>query len=100
MDVMPKTTEELVLEVLHEFDFKHDRRFIRHLVAVLEDPDMIVPEVEVNASPAAEWVRSSLFLELGGAVASSVTCDLFYTLGRENELGWIEEHLPDYRFKG
>lgn len=107
MEATPKTTKEIVLEFLdkpcyqsEQFDFKNDERFIRHLVAVLEDPTEAVIEEEGYASPAAGWLRSSLLFELGGEVASSLTCDLFYTLDRQNELGWIEEDIPGYKFNG
>lgn len=98
MEATPKTTKEIVLEFLgkpcyqsEQFDFKHDERFIRHLVAVLEDPTEAVIEEEGSASPAAGWFYSSLMFELGKEAASSVTCDLFCTLGRQNELGWMEK---------
>jgi hypothetical protein len=98
MEATPKTTKEIILEVLgkpcyqsEQFDFKNDARFIRHLVAVLEDPTEAVIEEEGNASPAAGWLSSSLLFELGREAANSVTCDLFSTLGRQNELGWMEK---------
>lgn len=98
MEATPKTTKEIVLEFLdkpryqsEQFEFKHDERFIRHLVAVLEDPTEAVIEEEGNASPAAGWLSSSLLFELGGEASRSVTCDLFYTLGRQNELGWMDK---------
>lgn len=98
MEAMPKTTEETILEFLgkpcyqsEQFEVKNDQRFIRHLVAVLEDPTEAVIEEEGNASPAAGWLYSSLMFELGGEAANSLTCDLFYTLGRQDELGWMEK---------
>lgn len=98
MEATPKTTEEIVTEFFgkpcyqsEQFDFKNDQRFIRHLVAVLEDPTEAVIEEEGNASPAAGWLTGSLLFELGGEVAKSVACDLFYTLGRQNELGWMDK---------
>lgn len=98
MEATPKTTKETVLEFLdkpcyqsEQFEFKHDERFIRHLVAVLEDPTEAVIEEGGYASPAAGWLSASLLFELGGETARSVTCDLFSTLGRQNELGWMDK---------
>lgn len=103
MEIAPKTTKEVVIEVLgnsSDYGFENDERFVRHTVCVLEDESMKIAEVEVNASPAAEWFRASVLFDLGNVEASSLTCDLFYTLGRQSELGWIEEQVPGYQIKG
>lgn len=103
METTPKTTEEVVIEVLSNssnYGFEHDERFVRHTVCVLEDLSMTVAEFGVNASPAAEWFRAGVLFDLGNVDASSLTCDLFYTLGRQSELGWIEGQVPGYRFEG
>jgi hypothetical protein len=99
-----KTTEAVSLEVLGKTydEFKYDERFVRHVVATLEDPDMASVRDAGGASNAAVWLRSSLWVGHGGGfeMASRATCDLFYTLGRQDELGWIEGMVPNYHFEG
>lgn len=97
----PKTTTEIALAVVrkhyHQFEIENDARFMSHLVATIEDPTMAGAEIEDLASPAALWVRASLrYTDI--AASESATCDLFYLLGRQDELGWIEEQVPGYQF--
>ena len=91
----PKTTEETALEIIGKTygEFKYDERLVRHTVATLEDPEMAAKRDAGGASDAAVWLRSSLWVGHGGGfeAASKATSDLFHALGRQDELGWIEE---------
>ena len=104
METTPKTIEQIALEIVGKIytEFEYDRRFVRHLVATVEDPTMAVIPYEGAASPAAQWVYASLWsgYEGGYEPAATATCNLFYTLGRQNELGRIESQFPEYRFEG
>jgi hypothetical protein len=59
-----------------------------------EDGEHIEP-----SSLAALKVRAHLWGSFPSEIASRMTCDLYYTLGRQNELGWIEKGVPGYRFE-
>jgi hypothetical protein len=79
-------------------DFLHDERLIRHILATLEDENM---QEAKGTSSAAAWLRSTLWsTDYASSTADKTTCDIFYALGRESELGWILEGIPDYRFEG
>ena len=100
-----KTTEEVVREVLgktyNQFGFDRATDLIADFVATLEDPTQAVMEDEGDASPAAEKIRARLWSRYsGGGASASATADLFYTLGRQDELGWVVEQVPGYSFHG
>jgi hypothetical protein len=101
---LPKpSTEELTRKVLGKtydrFGFGRDSALVSHFVSVLEDPAQSKVEDEGDASPAAEEIRKKLWSHYaGGGASASATSNLFYALGREKELGWVEEQVPGYQF--
>ena len=100
---MPVQTTGVVMRVLgrtyDQFGFHRDKELIADFVKTLEDPAKAVPEDEGDASPAAEEIRSRLWSRYsGGGASASATSDLFYSLGREKELGWVKEQVPGYRY--
>lgn len=77
----------------------------RRVSSVLEDADRSASEN--GASQAATEVRDMLWDDYsemngnkdtskGGFASAASTSDLFYALGREKELGWIEQDAPGY----
>ena len=105
MGTTTKTTEEVVREVLgktyNQFGFNEDTALVNDFVATLDDPTQAYIEDEGDASPAAERIRGRLWSRYtGGGASASATSDLFYTLGRQSELGWVVEQVPGYRFDG
>lgn len=95
--------EEVARKVLgktyDQFGFNQNSRFVSDIVKILNDPAKSVPEDEGDASPAAEEVRKRLWGQYsGGGASASATSNLFYKLGREKELGWVEEQVPGYRY--
>ena len=93
------TTEETVREVLGKsydnYGFQGNTRIINDFVSTLNDPSMSVVAADGEASPAADTIRSSLWSCFTGggdvfyALATRATTELFKSLGRENELGWM-----------
>ena len=101
---LPKPSkEELTRKVIgktyDQFGFGRDATLVAHFVEVLNDPEKSKIEDDGDASPAAEEIRTRLWNYYGGGGASaSTTANLFYSLGREKELGWVEEQVPGYQF--
>jgi hypothetical protein len=93
------STEETVREVLgksyDEYGFQGNQRLINDFVWTLSDPSMSIVAGAGEASPAAESIRTSLWVCFTGGgdgfctMASRATTELFIALGREDELGWI-----------
>lgn len=100
---MPKQTNEAVRKVLgrtyDRFGFSRDEGLIADITSVMEDSSKAIPEDEGDASPAAEYIRQRLWNRYtGGGASASATSDLFHALGREQELGWVVEQVPGYRY--
>lgn len=99
-------TEAVVRDVLgmtyDGFGFQRETGLIEKIVAVLEDEAKAVKddyEDPKDASPAAEEIRGMLWSRFsGGGASAGATTELFLTLGRKDELGWVrdEAHYPDY----
>lgn len=106
LDIKTTTTENVVRTVLGKmydrFGFGNDTRLITEIVAILGDPEKNAPFEEGFAiTDAAYEIREKLWNRYsGGGASATATADLFYTLGRQNELGWLLEEAPGYRFKG
>lgn len=79
------------------------------VTAILEEPFNRQPWVGSDASRGAEEIRETIWHELyaksgsnstsvshTGFTSAAITSDLFYALGREKELGWIEQDAPGY----
>lgn len=79
------------------------------VTAILEEPFNRQPWLGSNASRGAEEIRETIWNELyvksgskntsvsqTGFTSAAITSDLFYALGREKELGWIEQDAPGY----
>lgn len=75
------------------------------VTSLLEDSTK--SSIDNGASKAAEEVRDILWDDFseknenkdtsrGGFASAASTSDLFYALGREKELGWIEQDAPGY----
>lgn len=96
-------TKETVIDVLgpvyNQFGFeesKHPEKFAE----LLNDSSKSAVEDEGDASEAASKIRQILWdYYTGGGASASSTCQLFYTLGRQNELGWIEGEAPGFEFE-
>ena len=106
MEIKTATTENVVRTVLGKmydrFGFNKDTRLISEIVTTLDDPEKSKPlsDEDVVTLAAAE-IRETLWnCYRGGGASATATADLFYTLGRQNELGWLLEEAPGYRFKG
>lgn len=106
MEIKTATTENVVRTVLGKmydrFGFDKDTRLISEIVTILDDPEKSKPlsDEDVVTLAAAE-IRETLWNRYsGGGASATATADLFYTLGRQNELGWLLEEAPGYRFKG
>lgn len=102
-NIASEDNEDVVRRVLgktyNQFGFNRTEALIADFVYVLEDPSQAVVEDAGDPSPAAEHIRSRLWSRYsGGGASASATSDLFYTLGRQDELGWIEEQVPGYRY--
>lgn len=79
------------------------------VTAILEEPFNRQPWPDSDASRGAEAIRETIWHELyvksgsnstsvsqTGFTSAAITSDLFYALGREKELGWIELDAPGY----
>lgn len=113
MTITPNTienTEEIVREVLglsyDRFGFQNDPEQIAEIVALLEDEANAVkeyPEDPKAASVAAAKIREMLWNRYsGGGVSASATTELFLSLDRDNELGWVREEAggyPEYKIE-
>jgi hypothetical protein len=95
-------TEESVIEILEplygSWGFAKTNLPAK-FAALLNDAEKSSVEDEGDASEAASEIRSDLWnYYTGGGASASATCQLFYTLGRQNELGWVEGEAPGFRF--
>jgi hypothetical protein len=89
------TTESIVRAVLGKtykrFGASDDAEFIAEIVTILETPTVIY---EGGMSDAAATIRFRLWGRyFDGRKANSATCDLFFAMERDNELGWIREWI-------
>lgn len=111
MEIKTTTTENVVRAVLGKmydrfgwFGVNENTRLINQIVAVLDDPEkgkLDSDAAEGDVTFAATEIREILWNNYsGGSATASATAELFYTLGRQNELGWLLEEAPGYRFKG
>lgn len=105
MEATKTTTENVVRTVLGKmydrFGFNKDAPLINQIVAVLDDPEKAKLTDDDVVGQAASEIRETLWNRYsGGGASATATADLFYTLGRQNELGWLLEEAPGYRFKG
>lgn len=94
------TVNEVLGKVYNQFGFATSglgERFAN----LLNDPSKAIVEDEGDASAAAEEIRKTLWsYYTGGGASASSTCQLFYTLGRQNELGWVEGEARGFIFNG
>lgn len=96
-------TEEKVIEILEplygSWGFAKTKLPAK-FAELLNDSTKSVVEDEGDASEAASEIRETLWnYYTGGGASASATCQLFYTLGRQNELGWVEGEAPGFRFE-
>lgn len=99
-------TEAIVRDVLgmtyDQFGFQKRNDMIEDIVLMLNDEKQMVkddPTDPNDASFAAEWIRSRLWSAFsGGGASAGATTELFLTLGRGDELGWVrgQATYPDY----
>lgn len=115
MNLDAATVEQTVKEILGEmscqFEFAEDSKLVTALVtALMNENCSVMKHKEDTASFAVELIRNHIWDALvwrntdsdAFIVDSAVTtCNLFYTLGRESELGWIKEQAgSSYGFGG
>lgn len=105
-----KATEEVVSKILNKASEQYGREYNEHLVSMLlitiDGPDSTViyggDDEDLGyiepSSLAALKVRGQLWGTYPSDIASNIACDIYYTLSRQAELGWIKEN--DYRFEG
>lgn len=99
------TTEESVRSVLgvsyDKWSFQKETALIANIAEVMDSPENQAMGEE-GASLAAEKVHHMLWDRyrggyMGGAAAApEATCNLFYSLERQDELGWIAEDAGPY----
>lgn len=87
-----ETTETVIRKVLgltyDRFGFKNDTSTVERVAALLAAE---IPE-DVSTSETAGKVREILWNRYsGGGASAGATCNLFYALGRQDELGWVTE---------
>lgn len=107
-----KATEEVVRKILDKAAEQSGRKYKEHLVSMLlvtiDGPDSTVlyggDDEEMGYIEPSSLAVLKVFGHLWGTfpseTASRVTCDLYYTLGRQSELGWVEEGVTGYHFEG
>ena len=92
------TVKTVLGKVYNQFGFETSG-LAERFADLLNDPAKSV--TDDDASEAAAAIRKTLWSYYsGGGASASATCDLFYTLGRQDELDWIEDQVPGYRFDG
>lgn len=96
-------TESIVRIVLghtyNGFGFQNHDELIAGIIETLNNPEFTTPEYEgeTEASAAAAKIRETLWNRYsGGGASATATCNLFYSLRREEELGWIRGEAGDY----
>lgn len=84
-------------------DNQTETQFIANIVSILEDESKSVLEHELlegeEASRAASEIRMLLWQRYGGGgvCSANVTCNLFLTLDRLDELGWVEKEINGFK---
>lgn len=98
-------TEQAVRAVLKKTADQSGRKYDEHLVSMLlvtiDGPDAQTKFGDITeemSSLAVLKVRAHLWGSFPPDVASLATCNLYYLLGRQEELGWFEECVPGYEF--
>lgn len=101
--VTADVTEEITRVVLGAtygaWGFHNEPSLMNSLMEVVEDVEKreIDESYGATASPAAEEVREILWNRYsGGGVSAIATCNLFYALGRQDELGWVRAEAGNY----
>jgi hypothetical protein len=96
-----ETTETVIRKVLgltyDRFGFKNDTHTVERVAAILAEP---VP-ADASEYEAAGKVREVLWNRYsGGGASAGATCNLFFALGRESELGWVidEAHYTQWNY--
>lgn len=98
--VTAETVNDVLGKVYNQFGFATSG-LGEKFAAMLNDSSKAIVEDEGDASEAAGEIREQLWNRYsGGGASASATCELFYTLGRQNELGWVEGEAPGFRFNG
>lgn len=92
-----KTSEELVCEVLSKhyvrFDSEANKGTVATIVTLLEDKTMSYMDVESGFESDAAYLTRMILLEVFRQGVSSVkaTTDIFNSLERGHELGWLAD---------
>lgn len=96
-----ETTETVIRKVLgltyDRFGFKNDTSTVERVAAILAEP---LP-TDGRKSKAAGKVREILWNRYtGGGASAGATCNLFYALGRQDELDWVidEAHYGQFDY--
>jgi hypothetical protein len=96
-----ETTETVIRKVLgltyDQFGFKNDTHTVERVTALLAEP---VP-ADSSEYEVAGKVREVLWNRYsGGGASAGATCNLFFALGREEELGWVidEAHYTQWNY--
>lgn len=94
-----ETTETVIRKVLgltyDRFGFKNDTRTVERVAELLA---LEVPADKSKAKTAGK-IREILWNRYtGGGASAGATCNLFYALGRQDELGWVIEEAHYTQF--
>lgn len=96
-------TESVVRIVLghtyDRFEFQNDEELIASIVKTLNNSEYAKLEHKgkTEASAAAAKIRETLWNRYsGGGASATATCNLFYSLRRQDELGWIRGEAGNY----
>lgn len=98
----PTVTEQHIIDILEPvygpYGFAQTALPAR-FAALLNDPAKSVVEDEGDASESASEIRKTLWSYFtGGGASASSTCQLFYKLGRQAELGWVEGEARGFTY--
>lgn len=110
---VPRSSSDVAGEILaRHYDFNSPLVSSEQLAKLTGNISSILDDssksgTENGASKAVEEVRDLLWDDYtdkkgnkdtsrGGFISAATTTDIFYALGRENELGWVEGEAPGY----
>lgn len=96
-----ENTETVIRKVLgltyDRFGFKNDTSTVERVAALLAEPVLADGSESETAGKVREilWNRYS-----GGGASAGATCNLFFALGRQDELGWVigEAHYGQFDY--
>lgn len=98
-DVTKEVTQVVLGATYGAWGFHNEPSLMERIMDVLgsDEKREIDETYGGTASPAAEEVREILWNRYsGGGVSAIATCNLFYALNRQDELGWVRAEAGNY----